>query len=116
MAAHRMTHDELAREERRYLQVFFWLALLTVFELGVIYLPIPRLAIGAMLVILALTKAALVAGYYMHLIHEVRTLSYIAVTPLILCIFLLLLLMPDLRALTRLLEHKPIVPEATAPH
>src|SRR6185295_5142164 len=42
------TAEELAHEHRRYLQVFAWLAILTALELAVIYMPIPRLAIGAM--------------------------------------------------------------------
>jgi cytochrome c oxidase subunit 4 len=40
-------------------------------------------------------KAALVALYFMHLKFENRTLGIIAVTPMILCVFLLFMLMPD---------------------
>jgi cytochrome c oxidase subunit IV len=97
------TDIDIAAEERRYLQIFVWLGVLTAFEIGVTYLPLGRLAIGAMLVLLAGTKASLVGLYYMHLVHEKRTLTWIAVTPAIICVFLILMLLPDLGAVTRLL-------------
>jgi cytochrome c oxidase subunit IV len=99
------TPEQMASEERRYLQVFFWLAILTALEIAVIYMPIPHLAIGLMLVVLAATKASLVALFYMHLAFEKRTLTYIALTPALLCVFLVFMLMPDLGAVTRALTH-----------
>jgi cytochrome c oxidase subunit 4 len=109
------TSEALAHEERRYLQIFVILGVLTLFEIGVIYLPIPHLAIAAMLVLMAASKAALVALYYMHLANEKSTLMWIALTPAVLCVFLLFMLTPDLGALTRLLTHAP--PSApAAPH
>lgn len=98
--------EQAAQEERRYLQVFLWLAVLTEVEIGVIYLPLPHVEIAVMLVVLAATKAALVALFYMHLAYEKRTLAYIALTPLVLCVFLLFMLTPDLGAFTRLLTHR----------
>jgi caa(3)-type oxidase subunit IV len=103
MAVH--TAEQLAHEQRRYMQVFVWLAVLTVIEIAIIYLPLPRLAIGAMLVMLAATKAALVALFYMHLSVEKRTLTYIALTPAVLCVLLVFALLPDLGAITRALTH-----------
>ncbi len=105
MTAHATTHHahDHAQEERRYMVIFVWLGLLTAAEIGVTYLPLSRMAIGALLVIMAATKAALVALYYMHLVNEKRTLTYIAITPMILCVFLILMLLPDLGAITRLL-------------
>jgi cytochrome c oxidase subunit 4 len=81
--------------------VFYALAILTALEIGVIYLPIGKLAIGILLVGLALTKAILVAMYFMHLKFEKRTLGIIALTPLILCTLLILALLPDLTATPR---------------
>ena len=112
MAVH--TEEQMQQEERRYLQVFLWLAILTALEIGIIYAPIPHLAIGAMLVLLAGTKAALVALFYMHLAFEKRTLTYIALTPAVLCVFLLFMLMPDLGGVTRALTHS--APVAAAAH
>ena len=78
-----------------YMGVFLWLVVLTAGEVGVIYMPIPRLAIGILLVGFALSKAALVALYFMHLRFEKPILGLIALTPLILCVFLTLMLLPD---------------------
>jgi caa(3)-type oxidase subunit IV len=44
---------------------------------------------------LAVGKAALVGLYFMHLRFEVRTLGIIALTPMLLCAFLLFMLVPD---------------------
>lgn len=96
--------EAIAQEERRYFQVFFWLFVLTVLEIGVTYVPISKFMIGAVLVVLAATKATMVAMFYMHLAHETRTLAYIALTPAVLCIFLVFMLLPDLGAVTRLFE------------
>src|SRR6185295_498809 len=107
--------EHLAQEHRRYLQVFAWLAALTALEIGVIYLPLPHLAIGFMLVVLAATKAALVALFYMHLAFETRTLTYIALTPAVLCVLLIFALLPDLGGITRALTHTT-PPAAEAHH
>jgi cytochrome c oxidase subunit IV len=49
-----------------------------------------------LLVGMAFTKAAMVALYFMHLKFERSTLMLIALAPLILCIFLALMLLPDI--------------------
>jgi cytochrome c oxidase subunit 4 len=82
-------------EEPNYMGVFLALFILTVVEVGVVFLPLAKLAIGAMLVIVAFVKAILVAAYFMHLKFENRTLAVIAATPIILCIGLLFALLPD---------------------
>jgi cytochrome c oxidase subunit IV len=107
------TPDQLAQEHRRYLQVFFWLGVLTALEIGIIQVPISRVMIGLMLIVLAGTKAAMVALFYMHLSVEKRTLAYIALTPAVLCVFLVFMLLPDLGAFTRALTHvKPVAASA----
>jgi cytochrome c oxidase subunit 4 len=83
-------------QEPNYMHVFYALAILTAVEIGVVFLPIAKLVIAAMLIILALVKAALVAMYFMHLKFEKRTLGIIALTPLILCTLLIIALLPDL--------------------
>ena len=108
------TPEQLAHEQRRYLQVFFWLAILTALEIGIIYTPLTRFAIGSMLVLLAATKATLVALFYMHLALEKRTLTYIALTPALLCVLLVFALLPDLGAITRALTHATPPPAAEA--
>ena len=83
-------------KEPNYMGVFYWLAVLTVIEIGIIYLPIAQLIIAFMLVVLAVAKAALVGMYFMHLKFEKRTLGMIAMTPLVLCTLLMFALVPDL--------------------
>lgn len=113
---HVPTEAEVAAEEKRYIQIFIWLGVLTALEIGVTYLPLGKIAIGAMLVLLAITKAALVGLYYMHLVHEKRTLTWIAVTPAIICVFLILMLLPDLGGITRLIvANGPTAAPAAAP-
>ena len=112
MATH--TPAQIAHEKRRYIQVFVWLTVLTGLELGVIYLPLTKLTIGLMLVMLAVSKAALVAAFFMHLANETRTLTWIAMTPAILCVLLVFALLPDLGAITRAFT-QTTPPAATPP-
>ena len=85
-----------AHTEPNYIGVFWWLLALTVLEIAVIYTPLAKLIIVILLVGLALTKATLVALYFMHRKFERSTLGLIALTPLILCVFLILMLLPDI--------------------
>ncbi len=78
-----------------YMAIFWYLAVLTVTEIAVIYTPFGKLTIGVLLCALAVTKAALVAMYFMHLRFEARTLAGIAVTPLAIATLLVFLLLPD---------------------
>ena len=113
--AHTPAH--IAHEKRRYIQVFVWLTVLTALELGVIYLPLSRVAIGSMLVLLAAGKASLVAAFYMHLANEKRTLTWIAMTPAVLCVLLVFALLPDLGAITRAFtQTTPQAAPAPPPH
>lgn len=95
MADTAAAHNE-AHAEPNYLAVFGWLFVLTVVEVGVIFVPIPKLLIAASLVILAAVKASLVAIYFMHLKFEKVVIWWIAVIPVILCVFLIFMLIPEL--------------------
>ena len=85
-------------ESPNYMAIFWWLAALTVVEIAVILPGFPKIIVGTLLVALAISKASLVAMYFMHLRFETRTLGYIAVTPLAIGTLLLLVLMPDNQA------------------
>ncbi len=98
------TMTTTAHKHPNYMAVFWWLAILTVIELGVIFTPFGKFTIGALLVALAVGKAALVALYFMHLRFEVRTLGLIAVTPLAIATLLIFLLLPDGFAVARKTE------------
>ena len=84
--------------EPNYMGVWFWLLILTIAEIVVAIAPLVPLAKGILLVGMALSKASLVALYFMHLKFERVTLGVIAVTPLLICAFLVFMLLPDLSA------------------
>jgi cytochrome c oxidase subunit 4 len=84
-----------AHKHPNYMAIFWWLAILTVIEIGVVFLPFGKFINGTLLCALALGKAALVAMYFMHLKFETRSLGLIAVTPLAIATLLIFLLLPD---------------------
>ncbi len=81
--------------EPNYMAIWFWLALLTVLEIWVAQMGIPKALMISGLIGLAVAKAALVALYFMHLKFERRTLGLIALTPPILLILLTFAVYPD---------------------
>ena len=78
-----------------YMAIFWYLAILTVIELIVVFLPFGKVTNNVLLGALAVTKAALVAMYFMHLRFEAKTLGWIAVTPLAIATLLVFVLLPD---------------------
>ena len=90
------------KEHPKYINIFWWLLALTIIEVAV---AIPEYAFvlkAILLVGLACSKAALVAIYFMHLKFEKKTLTIIVLTPFIICVFLVIMLMPDLTLDARL--------------
>ncbi len=82
-----------------YMTIFWWLLALTILEI-MAGLPqaspaYPQLLKGALLVGMAVAKAALVALYFMHLKFEKVALGFIAMIPLVLCVFVVLMVLPD---------------------
>ena len=84
-----------AHKHPNYMAIFWWLAILTVVELAVVFMPLAKLTIGVLLCALALGKAALVAASFMHLKFETKTLTWIAFTPLVIATLLVFVLLPD---------------------
>jgi caa(3)-type oxidase subunit IV len=80
----------------QYIKIFYVLLALTVIEVAIVYMGLPKLLLAALLVIFAVWKAVLVAMHFMHLKLEKRTLAVVALTPFVLCVFLILMLMPDI--------------------
>jgi cytochrome c oxidase subunit 4 len=78
-----------------YMAIFWMLAILTVVEIGVVFLPFGKFINGTLLTALAIGKAALVAMYFMHLKFETRTLGLIAITPLAIATLLVFVILPD---------------------
>ena len=92
--------------ESLYHKIFWYLLVLTILEIIVALTHMPILAKGILLVGMALGKAALVAMFFMHLRFERVTLGVIAFTPLVICVFLVFMLTPDLSAV----QHKTTIP------
>ena len=100
-----------------YMKIFYYLALLTAVELAVIFLPISKIAIAALLCVFAVWKATLVAMYFMHLKLETRTLGLIAVTPLAIATLLVFVLRPDGFAVAKkTADDKKVAAPAAAQH
>jgi cytochrome c oxidase subunit 4 len=85
-----------AHSTANYLRVFYILLALTIVEVAIVYLHLPRTLLVALLIVLAVWKAALVALHFMHLKFEKTTLMMIALSPFVLCVFLILMLIPDI--------------------
>ena len=92
--------------EALYHKMFWYLLVLTILEIIVALLPLGTLVKGILLVGMALGKATLVAMYFMHLRFERMTLGVIAFTPLVICVFLVFMLLPDLGGT----PHKTTIP------
>ena len=104
------------KDHPKYFQIFLWLAVLTIIEV-VVAIPEYSQALKAIVLIaLACVKAALVALYFMHLKLEQKTLAIIVLTPLIICIFLVIMLLPDLLADNRDKGPTEATTETVAPH
>ncbi len=86
----------IAHKQPNYIGVFWWLLVLTVLEIAVIYTPLAKMAIATLLIAMAISKATLVALYFMHLKIERVTLGLVALSPFLLCLFLIFMLTPDI--------------------
>ena len=85
-----------AHSASNYIKIFWILLVLTIVEVAIVYLGLPKMLLAGLLVIFAVWKAALVAMHFMHLKFEKRTLAIVAIAPFILCVFLILMLLPDI--------------------
>ncbi len=88
--------ERTGEAQRPYMKVFGALAIITLIEVIIAFLPIAKVLIVIFLVALATTKAMLVAMYFMHLKYDRRILTLIACSPLILAAILTLALLPDI--------------------
>jgi len=94
--AHSNDVETIRKETRTYINVFIALAVLTVVTVGVSYFHLPPvLAIGVALVI-ATFKGSLVAGFFMHLLHERKLIYWLLILTVV--FFLVLLFWPTLSA------------------
>src|SRR5215471_6603866 len=82
-------------KEPNYFAVFIALVVLTVAEVVVFSIHLPRPIMIVCLVLMALVKAGLVAAFFMHLALEKRVLALIVVSPLVLSAIIIIGLTPD---------------------
>jgi len=78
-----------------YIGIWVWLLVLTLLEVGAVYLHLPRPLLVSSLLVMALVKAALVAMYYMHLKFEKILLTFIFTSPLIFSVVFTVLVLFD---------------------
>ena len=100
-----MAHKEGEHQEPNYWAVWIALLILTVVELAIFSLHMPRVAMVVSLCALALAKAALVAAYFMHLKFEKYALILVVMSPLLLSAILYVGLVPDAITHVRWLPH-----------
>jgi cytochrome c oxidase subunit 4 len=67
---------------KQYLQIFVILGVLTVVEVGAVYLHLEKKTLVTALVLLAVTKASIVGLYYMHLKTETKVLKASVAIPM----------------------------------
>jgi cytochrome c oxidase subunit 4 len=86
-----MTHD-VAKQVRGYMMVFGTLLVLTLITVGVSYLDLPEVETVVVALVIATTKASLVAMFFMHLKGERQMVTW----PLALTAFLFVALLGSL--------------------
>ncbi|HEX3128409.1 MAG TPA: cytochrome C oxidase subunit IV family protein [Thermoanaerobaculia bacterium] len=90
------SHDveTIRKETKTYLTVFGALAVLTVLTVGVSYFHLPPVLAIAVALAIAAFKGSLVAGVFMHLLHERKLIYWLLL--LTVAFFLVLLFWPTL--------------------
>ena len=72
---------------KEYWIIFVWLFVLTILEVGVVYVPgISTPLLVSALVLMAIVKAGLVGWFYMHLSHDTPIMRWTVVVPALMCI------------------------------
>lgn len=91
-----MAETEHGGGYRVYAVTWGWLLAITVLELTVVILRVPKLLLATTLIVMALLKAALIIAYFMHLRYERLSLVYTVVVPMFfLALVLFTFIAPD---------------------
>jgi len=93
--ANAVPHEASAGGYALYWRTWGWLLLVTLLEVGVVYVPAPRGYVILAVVFLALVKAALIVSNFMHLRFERRTLGYAVAIPVLFLAALFAFVWPD---------------------
>jgi cytochrome c oxidase subunit 4 len=96
MAEHAIdAHEHFAGSNKLFISVWFWLLLLTGFEVFLGYIHLPVIYMLVILMGASIVKAALIVAYFMHLRFERLNLILTIVPALVIAICLLLVFFPD---------------------
>jgi cytochrome c oxidase subunit 4 len=96
-----------------FISVWFWLLLLTGFEVFLGYIQLPVIYMLTILIGASVIKAALIVAYFMHLRFERLNLVLTIVPALVICICLMLLVFfPDSFRAKELRYEAPVQPAA----
>jgi len=105
-----MTYDDTRSEQhagpsvKLYYTVFASLAVLTVLTVAVSRLHLSATAAVVIAFMIAISKASLVAAFFMHLRYDSRALHLMCAVPTLLTLLMLMALMPDVG-----MAHGPLV-------
>jgi cytochrome c oxidase subunit 4 len=85
----------MSEHKVNYWSIWFYLLVMTIAEVGIVYIPMPRMMLAVILIAFALAKAILVAAYFMHLRWERKTMWIVAGAPMVFATILTIGLIPD---------------------
>ncbi len=92
---HEAEHDEAHASDQTYIRIAIILAIITIIEVFIYYLPSFRPLLVPVLIVLSVAKFATVVGYFMHLKYDrqIFRIMFIAGLVLSLGVFLAMLAM-----------------------
>lgn len=108
-------HVSQEEKKKLYFKVFFALFVITVLEVAATFLPGHKIIRDLIIVMFACTKAGAVGYYYMHLSHETKWLRIVAVMPMIILLYVVVLI-PDTIHSRPTATYLPIRPRVFAEH
>ncbi|HEY8418384.1 MAG TPA: cytochrome C oxidase subunit IV family protein [Limnochordales bacterium] len=82
---HAQGHDH---GNRLYFITWLWLLIITVLEVGVVLVHVPRALLVGVLLLMTLLKSGLIVANFMHLRFEKLTMIYVILTPMIFALVL----------------------------
>src|SRR5437868_14990204 len=88
MSAHADTQEHFAGSNKLFISIWFWLLLLTGFEVFLGYVQLPVVYMLVILMGASIIKAALIVAYFMHLRFERINLILTIVPAVVICICL----------------------------
>jgi len=76
-------------------RVFWLLLIVTAFEVGIAFTPIPHSILVVIFIVLTIVKAYYIVAFFMHLKHENSPFRYTIVLPFILILYLIVMALAE---------------------